>query len=292
MIVVAVCGSLLNSNAAGVHGKTAAPNGNPASAPIVNAWTEWGTLRDVVVGDANAACFPPKSGAFMPTINAEGGQSRIQPNGMIVESVGEGVALRKELGEEGWMCGEKPAAVIAAANWQLDNLARVLTERGIKVRRPSDLDDPIDWSGPIKTPFFESANQYCATCPRDVVATVGNIVLEASMSRRDRHFEVHQYRRLIRDLWREDPAMLWKAAPRPSLGDASFDASWWDLSVEQRYAQMHEYTFCSTEEEPLFDGAPAARSPRPAPLLARPPVHAHPQMHTHPLARVSRVRSG
>ena len=209
----------------------------------VNAWTEWGTLRDVVVGDAHSACFPPKSASFMPSINEEGGSYLLSDGGTeVVESSTTGADLRRELGEDGWPTGEKSQAVIDAANFQLDNLARVLRERGVNVRRPTDGGTaPVDWKLPIRTPFFESSNQYCATCPRDVVATIGPIVIEAAMSRRDRHFEVTQLRTLIRDLWRTDKQMLWKAAPRPSLSDASFDASWWERSPVERYEAMHKY---------------------------------------------------
>ena len=198
----------------------------------VNAWTEWGTLREIVVGNADNANFPPSSAALRPSINEEGGSCTLKPDGTVVESDGSGAIIERELG---WPEGRKNPATIAAANAQLDNLARVLSERGVRVHRPSG---HIDWSGSIKTPFFESPNQYCATCPRDIVATIGNIVLEASMSRRDRHFEVYQYRELIREMWRADKGMLWKAAPKPSCGDAMYRDSWWDLSQEERYAQM------------------------------------------------------
>merc|ERR1712087_51190 len=116
-----------------------------------------------------------------------------------------------------------------------------------------------DWSQSIKTPFFESPNQYCATCPRDIIATVGNIIIEASMSRRDRYFEVHQYRQLVRDLWRADRNMLWKAAPKPSMEDKMYDPSWWGLSTAERYAKMHAMKFCITDEEPIFDAADMMR---------------------------------
>lgn len=33
----------------------------------VNAWTEWGTLRDVLIGDAHGACFIPSQPALRPT---------------------------------------------------------------------------------------------------------------------------------------------------------------------------------------------------------------------------------
>lgn len=146
----------------------------------VNAWTEWGSLREIVVGNADNANFPPVSPAMRPTINPEGGQCSLLPDGRVEESEGSGAAIQREVG---WPSGRKRQATIDAANRQLDNLAEVLSQQGVRVHRPSG---HIDWSGSIKTPFFESPNQYCATCPRDIVATIGNIVLEASMSRRDR----------------------------------------------------------------------------------------------------------
>ena len=47
--------------------------------------------------------------------------------------------------------GPKKASTIAAANAQLDNLARVLSERGVEVTRTKE----IDWTQPIETPFFK-----------------------------------------------------------------------------------------------------------------------------------------
>jgi len=221
----------------------------------VNAWTEWGTLREIVVGNADNANFPPMHAAMHPSINVEGGSSSMGEDGKITESEGAGAAIERELG---WPVGPKNQAIIDAANWQLDNLAKVLSERGVKVRRPNDYEQ-IDWSQPIKTPFFSVPNQYCATCPRDIVATVGNIVIEASMSRRDRYFEVQQYRQMIRDVWRGDPEMLWKAAPKPSMADSMYDDGWWGISKEERYARMHSYRFCITDEEPIFDAADMMR---------------------------------
>jgi len=221
----------------------------------VNAWTQWGTLREIVVGNANNANFPPPHGAMRPYINPEGGSSSMGEDGKITETVGAGAAVEREIG---WPVGRKNQATIDAANWQLDNLAAVLSKRGVKVRRPNDYGQ-IDWSKPIKTPFFDVPNQYCATCPRDIVATIGNVVLEASMSRRDRYFEVQQYRQMIRDVWRGDPGMLWKAAPKPSMADSMYDEAWWDLTTKERYARMHNFSFCITDEEPIFDAADMMR---------------------------------
>lgn len=217
------------------------------SAKLVNAWTEWGKLREIVVGDAHHAQFPPETPGFRPIINPGGSILQMDNNNSIVEKLGNE--------PKAWPVGPKDPRTIEAANSQLNGLAKVLEERGVVVRRPSE----VDWGKPLKNPFFSVNNQYCATCPRDIVATVGNIVLEAAMSRRDRQFEIFAYRSIIRDLWKSDPNMLWKSAPKPSCGEKSYDEAWWDLKDEQRYAQMHEYKFCITNEEPIFDAADMMR---------------------------------
>lgn len=151
-----------------------APGGSPpargaadssaASASRVSAWTEWGTLKTIVVGHAHDACFPPTQPGFQPSVNLEGGSGAKFSGNLdtLDESYGAGRLIAQEIG---WPQGKKHESTIAAANAQLDNLARVLTERGVDVRRP----DRIDWSRQLRTPHFKVGNQYCATCPRDVV---------------------------------------------------------------------------------------------------------------------------
>jgi len=248
---------------------TASPTKKPFSIPLsktdptydnkvaalnkVNAWTEWGTLKAIVVGDAHNAAFPYPQPGFQPAINLEGGSGALFAGKLGHEETdGAGQFIANEIG---WPQGPKKASTIAAANAQLDNLARVLSERGVAVTRPAQ----IDWTQPLETPFFKAPAQYCSTCPRDVLATVGNIVIEASMSRRDRYFEVHAVRPIVRDLWRNDKNMLWKAAPKPSMNDAMYKPEWWDLTKEERYEGMHNYDFCITNEEPIFDAADMMR---------------------------------
>jgi guanidinoacetate N-methyltransferase len=132
----------------------------------VNCWSQWGDLNTIMVGHADYACFPPNTGGFHGEIN----------DPIIAE----------------WFdCpeGKKHESVIGRANAELDNLSRVLQDEGITVVRPSS----VDWSLPIKTPYFEVKNQYCHTCVRDSLITIGNIVLEAPMSRRDRYFESYAF---------------------------------------------------------------------------------------------------
>lgn len=205
-----------------------------ATQPIkVNAWSQWGDLDCILVGHANFACFPPTAPGFRPELN--------DPE------------IAKWLP---WPEGRKNKASTDAANRELDNLSSVLQEEGIKVIRP----DSMDWKADFKTPFFEAPNQYCSTCARDSLITIGNIVMEASMSRRDRYFEALSFRSVIRHLWDNDEKMLWKSAPKPMLGEDSFDDSWWDQSTEERHAKMHDYKFCITEKDVLFDAADIMRA--------------------------------
>ena len=72
------------------------------------------------------------------------------------ETDGAGQFIANEIG---WPQGPKKASTIAAANAQLDNLARVLSERGVAVTRPAQ----IDWTQPLETPFFKVRS--CVLCP-------------------------------------------------------------------------------------------------------------------------------
>lgn len=201
----------------------------------VNAWTQWGKLKEIVVGVADHACFPPAQPAMMPTIND--------------------LELAKHIP---WPEGRKSEAIIAKANEELQGLCNALEKEGVRVLRP----ERMDWHGSLKTPFFEVPNQYCSTCGRDSLITVGNIILEASMSRRDRYFEVFAYRDIIQKLWRKDENMLWKACPKPSMADEMYNASWWDQGDDERYDRMHDYDFNINNSEPIFDAADITRCGR------------------------------
>ena len=55
--------------------------------------------------------------------------------------------------------------------------------------------------------------------PRDLLVTVGNEILEATMSQRSRWFEFICYRPLLNRYFQEDPNFRFEAAPKPRLTD-------------------------------------------------------------------------
>jgi glycine amidinotransferase len=198
--------------------------------PIVNSWNEWDPLEEIVVGCADGASFEPTEPGNRPQIRDA---SPATP----------------------FPTGPKPADALARANDELAGLVALLESHGVRVRRPT----PQDFCQPIRTPHFEVANQYCAVCPRDVMVTVGNEIIEATMSRRARYFEYEAYRGLVYQYWNADPSIVWTTAPKPSMSDAMYRQDFWDWPLSERHARMHSFEFCIKQDEVVFDAADMSR---------------------------------
>lgn len=201
----------------------------PNDSVVVNSWNEWDPLEEMVVGSADNACFEPTEPGSRPAVRNAPGTP--------------------------FPTGPKSKEAIDLANEELDGLVRLLTSQGVTVRRPS----PHDFSRPLATPDFEVANQYCSVCPRDVMITLGNEIIEAPMSRRARYFEYQPYRELVYAYWNADPRVLWTTAPKPSMADGMYREDFWDWPLERRHERMHAFEFCVTQNEVVFDAADMSR---------------------------------
>lgn len=208
----------------------------------VNAWTQWGKLKTVVVGNADFACFHPEEPGFKGRINSK----------IIADEIN-------------WPLGRKKQSVIDQANNQLDNLATILTKSGINVLRPT----PIDFNQEIKTPLWQVNNMFCCVCPRDVMITLGNFIIEATMSKRGRFFEYLPYRNIMYTLWDADPSMRWKAAPKPSMSAEMYWEGYWSKfdrfdtkTEEEKYSLLHDFKYVLNESEIAFDAADITRCGR------------------------------
>jgi len=168
----------------------AATTQKTAEKTVVNSWNEWDPLKHVIVGRADNCHIPPPE----PALDAK---------------VPEDSDMRGN-----W--GRRPQETIDRANELLDNFAAMLRKRGIRVDRPT----PIDFSQPATTPDFHTDSLFGCMPPRDVLLTVGNEILEATMSYRCRWFEYLCYRPLMQRYWEEDPNFRHEAAPKPRLTDA------------------------------------------------------------------------
>jgi glycine amidinotransferase len=200
---------------------------------IVNSWNEWDPLKRVIVGRADGGMVS----APEPAIN------RSWP----------------DFGYPAGTYGPYPQEMIDKANEQLDNFAKLLESRSITVDRPT----PLDFSKPVSTPDWIQGSMIGCMPPRDVLLTVGNEILEATMSLRARWYEYLTYRPMLEKYWAEDPNFKYEAAPKPRLTDRTYKKDFykvWDSSSQE---EKNKVTAASdwilTEVEPCFDAADVVR---------------------------------
>lgn len=208
--------------------------------PIVNRWNDFDPLEEVIVGIADGACFPPPE----PSCQSEFNDQYTKYGCTMSHPFSEYLP---------WPTGPKLQKFISGANAELDNLVSVFEGEGCIVKRPDA--KKCNFNVRTTTPDFESVNQYCVVCPRDVVMTVGNEIVEATMCKRSRFFEYRPFRSLIKDYFDRDPRMIWTAAPKPLMGDDAYNTKFWDWSQEERIERMHKYEYCLSEKEIMFDAA-------------------------------------
>ena len=200
---------------------------------VVNSWNEWDPLKHVIVGRAD---------------------------GTMVQAP-EPAAQRNwpEYGFPLGKYGPLPKKMEEKANEHLDNFVRILEEQHIRVDRPT----PLDFSQPVQTPDWKQGSMFGCMPPRDLLLTIGNEMLEATMSLRSRWFEYLSYRPLLEQYFEEDPNMRWEAAPKPRLTERSYKKDYWKrfdaMSEEERLERTKARDWSITEAEPLFDAADIAR---------------------------------
>ncbi len=200
---------------------------------VVSSWNEWDPLRHVIVGCAD---------------------------GTMVQAPEP--AVERDWPEYGFPLGKYgplPKEMEEKANEQLDNFAKILEGRGIRVDRPT----PLDFSQTVQTPDWRQETMFGCMPPRDLLLTIGNEILEATMSLRSRWFEYLCYRPLLEQYYKEDPNMRWEAAPKPRLTDRTYKKDYWKefnaMSKEEQLERTKAKDWVLTEVEPLFDGADVGR---------------------------------
>jgi len=206
----------------------------------VNRWNDFDPLEEVVLGIADGACFPP----IEPACRSEFNDQHTKYGACMSHAISEYIP---------WPTGPKIKKYIDDANEELNGMRDVMEGEGVTVRRPDA--SKCNFNARTRTPDWESENQYCVVCPRDVIMTVGNEIVEATMCKRSRFFEYRPFRGIIQHYFDNDPKMIWSAAPKPLLGEDSYHTDFWNWSQEERSKRMHEYQYCLSEKEVLFDAA-------------------------------------
>jgi glycine amidinotransferase len=157
---------------------------------VVNSYTEWDPLEEVVVGRLAGGVFPTWQESMADTM-PEGSWRLFQEHG--------GKPM--------------PGEHLERAEAELDGLVDVLRAEGITVTRP----DVVPHTSSFATPYWESSGGLYAGMPRDLLMVVGDTIIEAPMSWRCRYHEIDAFRRLIKSYFRRGAG--WLPAPRPQLVD-------------------------------------------------------------------------
>jgi glycine amidinotransferase len=203
---------------------------------VVNSWNEWDPLKHVIVGRADGTMVQAPEPAVVRDWPDRG-----FPKGTY---------------------GPLPKDMEDAANEQLDNFAALLEKHGVTVDRP----EVMDFSQPVQTPDWKHDSMFGVMPPRDILLTVGNEIVEATMSQRSRWFEILAYRPLLQRYFNEDPGFRWESAPKPRLTDRSYvdGTDFWEYAEAlpdeeqiERFTMNKQWNL--TEEEPLFDAADVGR---------------------------------
>lgn len=132
--------------------------------------------------------------------------------------------------------GPLPPQVIDETAEDLQRLADALTHLGIEVHRP----EPHDHARPFASPDWQSTGM-ASCCPRDLLLTVGDTILEAPMVLRARQYETLAYKQILLACFAA--GARWLAAPRPRLLDTTYPGG--PLAI--------------ADDEPLFDAANVLR---------------------------------
>ena len=200
---------------------------------VVNAWNEWDPLKHVIVGRAD---------------------------GKMVQAPEP--AIERDFPDDGFPLGKygpMPKEMTDKANDRLDNFAKILEKRGIRVDRPT----PLDFSQTVQTPDWVQKSMVGCMPPRDVLLIIGNEIVEATMSYRSRWYEYLCYRPLVEQYFKEDPNMRWEAAPKPRLSERTYEKDFWKkwkaLSQGEQLERARKGDWVATEVEPLFDAASVGR---------------------------------
>lgn len=118
--------------------------------------------------------------------------------------------------------GPLPQWIIDEANEDLNKLAQTLTDLGVKVYRPT----PIDQSKSFKSPDWETTGWY-NYCPRDLLLPLDNLIIDCPGAMRARQYETLAYRDYLYTV--VDDGTQWISAPRPKLLDESYQLD--DLTI-------------------------------------------------------------
>ena len=187
---------------------------------IVNSYTEWDLLEEVIVGKIEGSYIPQwhhSMGAVIPV------QSQY---------------LFKENGGTSF-----PIEYIEKASEELESLVKILLREGINVVRP----DNYSHQNTFSNPYWEQSSGFYSAMPRDSMFVYGDEIIEVPMAWRSRYYEVFPYRNILKDYFKRGGR--WTSAPKPELKDELYDSNHKNSEINCQFKSV------INEVEPTFDAA-------------------------------------
>ncbi|UJR18065.1 hypothetical protein I4U23_004965 [Adineta vaga] len=247
----------------------------------VNSWTEWSPLETVVVGSVIGACYADESPSYpwhhvedefagliesfsgpRPRSRVEAAQAQLDNLANIIRGECIQVHTMKEFEKDiGQDLDRYRSVVVENSNEKNQGAITTIQKETIEVwRAPSD---GVRFDLDIRTPNFTSKYQFGLACPRDLIITLGNTVVEAPTCFDSRYFETEFYKPLLYSLWAKDSNMKWLQPPKPTCSrERMFDSiDYWDKSVASKRPSFAEryYKTNLNESEIAFDVAEMMR---------------------------------
>jgi len=159
----------------------------------VNSNTEWGTLKEVILGRAEYAQVPAVKHHDIHCVDYANYDNVTDLPG-----------------------GYYPTQIIEETIEDLSLFEKQLTDAGVIVHRPGVFDYSTQHSNP-----YWSTDAYYGYCPRDSTLVVGDMIIETPMPLRARYFETMPLKPIFKNYFRN--GSRWISAPKPELLDALYD---------------------------------------------------------------------
>jgi glycine amidinotransferase len=257
-----------------------------SSSSIVNSWTEWGSLEIVCVGTVENMCYPDETPSYpwhtVPSNLREYMQSILGPrprhriekaqaqldnladilrSESVVVADSENKILDKDINQ---ILPRKQTFIADRSPTTTDGT--VITKNKIDVQRPIPFPNKESrFDHEISTPHFKCQYQFGLSCPRDILITFGDTVVEAPTSTHIRYFESEYYKPLLYSLWNKDRHMKWIQPPKPTCSSTHMfnDADYWNKVTTKDFNKnlftKSGYKTNLNENEIAFDAADLIR---------------------------------
>lgn len=256
---------------------------------VVNSWTEWGSLEIVCVGTVYGMCYPDKTPSYPWHTVPLSMKSYIEtvsgprPRHRIDQAQAQLDYLAELLRAESIVVANSPDEIYdedirktlsRKRSFLLHNVQSVMNDTlihkdRVNVCRPVlSPDEDLRFDHSISTPHFKSQYQFGLSCPRDILITIGNTVVEAPSSAHIRYFESEYYKPLLYSFWERDANMRWLQPPKPTCSPVKMfeDVNYWDKTTTKEFNRStfakSGYKTNLNESEIVFDAADIIRMGR------------------------------